>query len=357
MTMDGNEDLVCAICFDAVTHSTVLPCTCKQAVYCTRCWDRSLAESLNSCGEARCPTCRAPINVDFDPEQRSLIFKCDEAQYTEDVSVRRKQAEDKLREQIRPAQVKLLQQYGAEHPHLHEASHAIEREGIPACTNNSSINCDEEELTQCWATHTKAETITALGQATPHCVCGSYLHRVPGRERARKCLELLVVQQSLMLPPTSGSPEFESLLDRIIESSEASVCYCDLCLQSIPVNCDVWTCENGETTILHANSYDVCNDCLTYIEHLPDNNLEAILHRSNNYRTSILNRSKIYQTSTTDLSNADRASILHLPSIYRTPIGIRSRRRCNIYRTSMLNLSKIYLTSIESLSNPYSIFI
>merc|ERR1740139_607484 len=95
-----DEDLFlegeCAICFEPVSQYTVLPCSCKVS-YCLRCWDRALAESFNSCGEARCPTCRAPVCVDFDPDQSRLVFTRDAMPLTVDLGLRKKHAQDKLR--------------------------------------------------------------------------------------------------------------------------------------------------------------------------------------------------------------------------------------------------------------------
>ena len=58
----------CAICFDSIGEDAIpLPCSCRVP-YCLACWDRSLAVSFNDTGHARCPTCRTPVRVDFDPE-------------------------------------------------------------------------------------------------------------------------------------------------------------------------------------------------------------------------------------------------------------------------------------------------
>ena len=66
-TLDDSED--CAICFDPVhaEDRLHLPCRC-QLTYCLTCWDRALAAAFNDNGQARCPSCRRPVRVDFDPE-------------------------------------------------------------------------------------------------------------------------------------------------------------------------------------------------------------------------------------------------------------------------------------------------
>ena len=60
----GSED--CAICFDPVHAEDRLPLPCRcQLTYCLLCWDRALAAAFNDNGQARCPSCRRPVRVDF----------------------------------------------------------------------------------------------------------------------------------------------------------------------------------------------------------------------------------------------------------------------------------------------------
>lgn len=75
---EGEE---CTICFDAIEESASLPCRCRVP-YCLRCWDRCLAQSFNSCGQARCPTCRGPVRVDFDAEAMVMCFSKEDADLT-----------------------------------------------------------------------------------------------------------------------------------------------------------------------------------------------------------------------------------------------------------------------------------
>jgi hypothetical protein len=112
------EDSECAICFDTVTaeEQLSLPCQC-HVLYCHPCWDRALAAAFNDSGVARCPTCRTPVRVDFDPEASSgrggLIFSA-----AGGVQEQRSQVVSRLAEAAAPTMTRLLRQYGAEHPML-----------------------------------------------------------------------------------------------------------------------------------------------------------------------------------------------------------------------------------------------
>lgn len=112
------DEAVCAICYDVVEQVADLPCRCKVA-YCMRCWDRALAESFRKCSIALCPTCREPVRVDFDSGQGCLRFSREmefswperplghsAVEYFEHTLAR-------ITEQVRPAQIRLLMEYGA----------------------------------------------------------------------------------------------------------------------------------------------------------------------------------------------------------------------------------------------------
>mgnify|MGYP001214978659 CR=1 FL=1 len=75
---DEDADMVCClICFDECKPSDIvqLPCDCKgDNRFCMRCFDRALASSLMSSGTASCPTCRQPIEVDFNPLDGVMKF-------------------------------------------------------------------------------------------------------------------------------------------------------------------------------------------------------------------------------------------------------------------------------------------
>mmetsp|Transcript_68017 Transcript_68017/g.127022 ORF Transcript_68017/g.127022 Transcript_68017/m.127022 type:complete len:225 (-) Transcript_68017:202-876(-) len=67
------ETMECVICLEPTHQSVGLPCNCTAA-YCLGCWEHALAQSLLSCGQARCPTCRAAVRVDFDAETGNLVY-------------------------------------------------------------------------------------------------------------------------------------------------------------------------------------------------------------------------------------------------------------------------------------------
>ena len=111
----------CAICFEAIAESDrfPLPCQCR-APYCLHCWDRALAAAFNDTGRARCPTCRQPVRVDFDPEgaegRGRLVFSSDE--HSDEGSSSRSEVVNRLAEQCAPLMTRLLRQYGEAHPSL-----------------------------------------------------------------------------------------------------------------------------------------------------------------------------------------------------------------------------------------------
>merc|ERR1712232_740791 len=45
-----------------------------QIALLSSCWDTALANSFSQCGQARCPSCRALVRVDFDAENKCLVF-------------------------------------------------------------------------------------------------------------------------------------------------------------------------------------------------------------------------------------------------------------------------------------------
>ena len=43
--------------------------------------------------------------------------------------------------------------------------------------------------------------------------------------------------------------------------------FCDLCHKMVNTRSQVWTCENGRRTVLHAVAYDVCESCFMLHAH------------------------------------------------------------------------------------------
>jgi len=100
---------------------------------------------------------------------------------------------------------------------------------------------------------TPAATVsTSAPAAGLRCVCGGQLLRLGGRSR---CLQLFAAQLP-QLPPEQLAHLVEAQL------ATGSTCVvCDLCDRSLPPGMPVYTCGNGERTILHPTTYDVCDAC------------------------------------------------------------------------------------------------
>jgi hypothetical protein len=83
-------------------------------------------------------------------------------------------------------------------------------------------------------------------------VCGGQLKRTEGRDRARAVFKSNYPQ---------ASPEMiEQVLQQYIRTGATSI-ICDLCDRHVPATEPVWACGNGEKTILHPTSFDVCELC------------------------------------------------------------------------------------------------
>jgi len=269
-------DPQCVICFEALEHVVALPCDCRVD-YCSSCWDRALAHSFNACGQARCPTCRGPVRVDFDAQSGRLVFSRDplqndagaervdaeaEAEAAEGAAgdaaqdaelpaqgelngaaQRMRRTRDRLIQQARPAQVQILQRYGSARPSLQRA--VAECDGAVAKAPRLAQDALEVAL---------AEQCALAALAPPKCVCGGLLERLSNDERVRR------VFRRHLPHVEDGTPQFELFVARLLDEG-ISVCSCDLCFTEIKPPGKVWTCENGSRTILHANAYDVCEAC------------------------------------------------------------------------------------------------
>lgn len=287
MDLQDEEVSCCAICFEEIDiHQQELPCSCNVA-YCAQCWDRALAHSFNASldGQARCPTCRGPICVDFDPERVCLLFSRAPTETSEDSTCRdsqdprqrresrKNEAVQKLRQQALPAQIRLLQKYGVRHPGLKEIAETPEVElrrmsvaelkSQISHLGGSSEDClEKEDLVRCLADKKEllgrvlGEKFAASTDDLPSCVCGSKLLRVSGEERTMRCCD----KMQMLSGVSRDSQNYRTVFERLT-SMQSSICFCDLCGSSVPTANAVWTCENGDSTILHATSYDVCDEC------------------------------------------------------------------------------------------------
>jgi len=295
--MEEDHDPMCAICFEEVGKSIALPCRCKVS-YCMKCWDRALAQSFNSCGQALCPTCRGPVHVDFDSETGSLLFSKEtedltyrreieaaelveltaesstaaaRAQESESnrISAARQRTVERLAEQAKPTQVRLLRQFGQSHPMLKTLAHdgpletlkSVPLQELKSAIKDLGGNTDgclekkdlldrltqasggrQHELASYWATRLPA---------TPSCVCGGVLERVQAMQRVRRLYEK---HHSVSV--------FDLLMATRLSSGNSGI-ICDLCDGSVSINTALWTCKSDNLTILHATSYDVCDSCFS----------------------------------------------------------------------------------------------
>lgn len=263
----------CVICFNQISRTAVdLPCAC-QVDYCEGCWERALAQSFNSCGQARCPTCREPVCVDFDAKRSRLTYSR-QLHSIADVATYRIEAMQKLREQALPAQVDILRRYGRRHTHLGiiartpetkivqmsiaELRRCIEELGGSPALCVEKIDLVNRLLLACKEPLLRAQLLGSdLASAcveAPLCVCGSSLEWVSGEERVNRCCDNVLQGES------RDSARFQMIRENLAATQE-SICFCDLCNTPIPFTHPVWTCQNSNSTILHASSYDVCAAC------------------------------------------------------------------------------------------------
>eukprot|EP00929_Paragymnodinium_shiwhaense_P077164 TRINITY_DN39720_c0_g1_i1.p1 TRINITY_DN39720_c0_g1~~TRINITY_DN39720_c0_g1_i1.p1 ORF type:complete len:318 (+),score=46.95 TRINITY_DN39720_c0_g1_i1:90-1043(+) len=242
--LDGGED--CAVCYEPLSERggpVVLPCACRTS-YCLSCWDRSLAVSVASSGAARCPSCRSAMEVDFDPAHRTLRFSCLPPMPTDDGGKAAQQATQRWRERLfkkaLPVQIRLLRDYGRRACSgaggLDKESGSTEDAARVLQHDAGCLAAEQKDLTKCVVD-------------SPGCVCGGHLQHVGVRERV---LAFVAETTSISSP--------ETVIDRLIETPPL---VCDICDRMITKNESVWTCENGQTTIMHAGSYDVCEQCFS----------------------------------------------------------------------------------------------
>lgn len=180
---------------------------------------------------------------------------------------------ERLADQARPAQIRLLTQVGDADRELRAAAIAAmrRRQDVSIATDASfgtlSPAAGRQALLaeQARARQMLQDVSSAAAAAPklPPCVCGGQLAHVSYRER-------LVRYVQMQLPNVAASAhDLDQHIDRRLERGDP--CYfCDLCGQS---SCEggVWTCESGNNTVLHANAYDVCELCFAkYCAGAPD---------------------------------------------------------------------------------------
>jgi hypothetical protein len=223
--------------------------------------------------------------VDYDAERLCIVFSRSDVALSHELEgmgasdarlakeSSKTEAVRKLREQALPAQIRLLQNYGKRHPILNEVAQEKEaylrRMSIQELRGHAAAfgsicedSLEKDDLVKCLLDKNEmigrvlGETFVNATDESPACVCGSSLVRVSGPERTMRCCD--------KMPPLAGvprnSPNYRVVYERLT-ATQTSICFCDLCGDSVPTANAVWTCKNGDTTILHATSYDVCDEC------------------------------------------------------------------------------------------------
>lgn len=304
MEDEDSMDMECAICMEAIGEGTTLPCQCRLD-YCLSCWDKALASSYCQRGQATCPSCRTLVRVDFDTEKQCLVFSAEtvditfaaqrelamkmhqefenrmsgavnesnisslEAELTNIMQMRQDMI-TRLRHQAQPVQVKLLQGYGKANPSLLDINR--NRNDILATATEAELQAflttvcvergESSEKTDLIAR--LEEKLSTIGicclwasqkcSPPPKCICGCAFQRINGVERYRNCLG----DQA----GTISEEEIERRIQIFTMQGQSAV-ICDLCEENIPLTRDsfVWTCENKNSSILHATSYDICDKC------------------------------------------------------------------------------------------------
>lgn len=212
------------------------------------------------CGRARCPTCRGPVRVDYDQEKGCLSFAPDTAEELSDADLaeHRHQAVARLLEQARPAQRRLLEEYGDSCPGIRAVSckdpDKLESAEVRRIGSAVEAAVLHKELPPDIIARSSS-TIATLPPRLPPCVCGSELARFESQTRYEMLLRSLVPD----CPDDSQHPLFKNLVSQLVNSNSI---VCDLCSRPIDMQAGVWMCKTNETTILHAMFYDVCDRCL-----------------------------------------------------------------------------------------------
>eukprot|EP00747_Dinoflagellata_sp_TGD_P164862 gnl/TRDRNA2_/TRDRNA2_185394_c0_seq1.p1 gnl/TRDRNA2_/TRDRNA2_185394_c0~~gnl/TRDRNA2_/TRDRNA2_185394_c0_seq1.p1 ORF type:complete len:316 (+),score=68.22 gnl/TRDRNA2_/TRDRNA2_185394_c0_seq1:87-1034(+) len=247
---EDDAELECVICFDDIRSAggaVQLPCDCK-VTYCNLCWDRALAASITACNSALCPSCRTPMRVDYDASEGRLAFSRaptspDGGDASEDGWRKR------LYEQAKPMQIRLLQEYGRRHQQaIASASDTSDAASVAeAAASSSSDRQTTEGEDRVPAEKADGEGENLQQPEQPRCVCGSRLACVSVRER----VFIFISEETPMPPPPS-------VIRRLMKCPPI---VCDLCDRRVDAESNVWTCENGRRTVLHAVAYDVCEAC------------------------------------------------------------------------------------------------
>eukprot|EP00930_Biecheleria_cincta_P061224 TRINITY_DN46790_c0_g1_i2.p1 TRINITY_DN46790_c0_g1~~TRINITY_DN46790_c0_g1_i2.p1 ORF type:complete len:360 (+),score=54.82 TRINITY_DN46790_c0_g1_i2:147-1226(+) len=319
-SQEAGTEVECTICMETIAEGTLLPCQCKLD-YCHLCWDKALANSFSQCGQARCPSCRTLVRIDFDPEKHCLVFTPEtvDMTYAAENALRQSMLQDymsylrnlsteeqqerpspesfehfvqthpslrlfdniqnmrhstinRLRHQAMPALIAALQRYSEFNPSL-QGIHNNARETLRNATVNelktfmeaaciSSDDCTEHsDMVERLAEQVNGVTMCSIWAQhkcqPPKCVCGSLFQRVDAIERFRRSP---AGERAAALTDDEVRCHLQHL-----QRQRETIIICDICEQPVPVMNAVWTCQNRTSTILHATSYDLCDGC--FVEH------------------------------------------------------------------------------------------
>lgn len=283
---EEEEEELCAICFESTQMGALsLPCRCTVA-YCFRCWDRALAHSIKTCGAARCPTCRMPVRVDFDPEEGRMVFSAypqaaaaavddgDDEGFPTAGSGHQGRPEsrqaviERLAAQALPLQRTLLRRFGEETPALRAFAENAEAElsrmsvaklkrHIQALEGSADGCVEKNELVRrlldvAGGARRLAGYLVDSSGVGAKCVCSGTLRRLSGHER-------FMTQLRGMHGPRVD--EIDPAVLAHMRRHNGSGIICDVCEGHCPMSDTFWTCDTADATILHATAYDVCERC------------------------------------------------------------------------------------------------
>jgi hypothetical protein len=285
--MEWSETSECTICLERITEDALctLPCQCKVH-YCMACWDRALAAAFNNSGQARCPTCRGHVRVDFDPDAGDgcgrLVFSAGSA----DEQASQSAVVNKLAGQAAPLMSRLLRKHGQEHPSLRmiaqdptaalttRPTRALRTllEGLGGTAGGCIEKSDllERMLARAGGASKLAAYVAAgdakslegeTGYSHVRCVCGGRLERVSGRERCQSATRKIFGSGQL------GAAE-SAFLEQFAAQASQSLVVCDLCDKPLSAQTSVYSCGTGESTILHPTTYGTA-PCYGHHMHLP----------------------------------------------------------------------------------------
>lgn len=316
---DAEEDVECTICMESVSESMALPCQCKLD-YCLPCWDKALANSFSQCGQARCPSCRSLVRVDFDSAKQCLVFSSEALDMTftaqnelrhtmlqayahyvqsfssedpqsgaaperledfvqhhpampefEHISKMRNETITRLRHQAMPALKAVLQRYGENNIILRtlrdkpretlETATVDELKGfLEACRLCLDDCLEKSEMVERLIEKASMPDLISLWAQVKcqplKCVCGSLFQQVSAVERFRRSPNGERITNS-------SDEDVQSHLEHL-QARNDTIIICDICEEAVPIVNAVWTCNNRTSTILHATSYDVCNGCFVH---------------------------------------------------------------------------------------------